>query len=64
MARYLVLKTLPKGQLPGETVELNDDEAFVFMSKDVEAVRPVAEPIAEETKARRRYQRRDLVAED
>lgn len=61
MSRYLVLKTLPKGQEPGDTVELNDDEARVFLL--VEAVRSIDEPIVEETKPRRRYHRRDLVAE-
>lgn len=62
MAQYLVLKTLPKGQEPGDTVELNDDEARVLMIPEIAAVRPIDQP--EEAKARRRYQRRDLVAED
>lgn len=64
MSQYLVLKALPKGQQPGDTVELNDDEASVFMMPGIEAVRPVDAPSVEETKTRRRYQRRDLVAED
>lgn len=62
MSRYLVLKELPKGQQPGDTVELNDDEAGVFMTAGVDAVRPVDEPSVEETKTRRRYQRRDMQA--
>lgn len=61
MAQYLVLKELPKGQQPGELVELNDDEARVFMTEGVEAVRPV-DPEPDETKPRRRYNRRDLQA--
>lgn len=62
MSQYLVLKELPKGQQPGDTVELNEDEAHVFML--VEAVRPIDESIAEEATPRRRYRRRDLAAED
>lgn len=62
MSQYLVLKELPKGQQPGDTVELNDDEARVFMTVGVDAVRPVDAPSVEETKTRRRYQRRDLQA--
>lgn len=74
MSQYFVLKELPKGQQPGDTVELNDDEARVFMTAGVDAVRPVDEPSVdapiveetsvEETKTRRKYQRRDLAAED
>ena len=63
MPKYVVLKTLPKGQQPGDTVELNDDEARVFLL--VEAVRePDAFTPAElATKPKRRYGRRDLEAE-
>lgn len=66
MSRYLVLKTLPQGQEPGAIVELNDDEAYVFMT--VEAVRPADglpaddSRAADDVKPRRRYQRRDLQA--
>lgn len=63
MSKYLVLKELPQGQRPGETVELNDDEARVFMMDGIDAVRPANDPPVE-TSPRRRYNRRDLVAED
>lgn len=62
MSQYLVLKELPKGQQPGDTVELNEDEAHVFML--VEAVRPIDGSSAEGSPPRRRYRRRDLVAQN
>jgi antitoxin (DNA-binding transcriptional repressor) of toxin-antitoxin stability system len=56
---YVVLKALPKGQQPGETVELTDAEATVFLL--VGAVRR-DEP--EPTRpGRGRYRRADLQAE-
>ena len=58
--KYLVLKELPQGQQPGEVIELHADVASVFLLPGVDAVRPVAE--AEPSK--RRYQRRDLQAQD
>jgi hypothetical protein len=62
--KYLVLQVLPKGNQPGEIVELDDAVAHVF--ELVGAVRKVEdepEPARSETHARRRYQRRDLSAE-
>ncbi len=58
MPTFVVLKTLPKGQQPGETVELNADEARVFLL--VGAVTPADD----KPKASRRYGRRDMQAED
>lgn len=68
MSKYIVLKELPQGQRVGDTVELNDDEARVFMMEEIQAVRPVDgppsddNPPSEEAKSRRRYNRRDLHA--
>jgi hypothetical protein len=58
--QYLVLKELPQGQQPGETIELSEDVAAVFMLDGVNAVRPVVDdpPVP----SKRHYQRRDLQA--
>jgi len=57
---YRVVKDLPKGQRPGDIVDLNEDEARVLLL--VEAVEPIPEEKPE--RPRRRYSRRDLEAED
>lgn len=69
MPKFVVLKTLPKGQQPGELVDLNDDEGAVFLA--VEAVRE-ARPSDDKTTTpvktspprprSREYHRRDLHA--
>jgi len=64
VSKYRVVQTLPKGQQPGETVELNDDEARVFLT--VGAVRTLEtedDPPVTPPKSRRQYARRDLKAE-
>ena len=64
MPQYVVLKTMPKGQQPGEVVDLNDDEARVFLA--AEAVRPVdasVAPTVSVPKKKGKYARRDLKAE-
>ena len=56
-----VLKELPQGQEPGQIIEVTDDEAKALMV--VKAVEPVDGDSAEPA-GRRRYRRRDLVAQD
>ncbi len=58
MPKFVVLKALPQGQQPGETVDLNEDEGRVFLL--VGAVKPADE----KPKPTRRYARRDMQAED
>ncbi len=65
MAKYRVLKTLPKGQQPGDSVELNDDEARVFLAVGAIEAPTSADPTKPKTRrGSREYQRRDLEAED
>ncbi len=62
MPKYVVLKTLPQGQRPGELVDLPVEAGNVFLL--VEAVR-AAVPSDDNKSPEKRltYRRRDLVAE-
>lgn len=56
---YLVLKTLPQGQQPGETVDLPEEVGNVFLLVGaVEKIEP-----ATDKPARGRYRRADLRAD-
>lgn len=65
--RYLVKRPLPKGQLPGEYVDLHPDVGAVFML--VDAVEPAElapdPPEAPKAKPQKKnsYRRQDLQAE-
>ena len=68
MTRVFVLKELPQGQEPGETIDVTDGEALALIH--VGAARlavfddmPDSDPAAPSPRRRRAYHRRDLQAE-
>lgn len=63
MKQYRVLKPLPQGQQPGETIELADEFAKVLLL--VEAVEPVPPPPEPpKPRSRQNYRKAELTAAD